>query len=492
VDKGTKGDGERKGYVIVRSSRVVLPDGVRAADIHIDQGRIVHVGDRHPDARLQPSRYDDRDGDPRDEGRSAKAVAERLIDVGNLVISPGLVDTHVHVNEPGRTEWEGFDTATRAAAAGGVTTIVDMPLNCVPATTTVAALEAKRAAARGRVHVDVAFWGGVVPGNATELDPLVDAGVRGFKCFLAPSGVDEFQHVTESDLRAALPTLARRAVPLLVHAEDPRHLVGAVATADPPNPARPSYQSYLSSRPPRAEREAVELMIRLAREFGAHVHIVHVACGESVEAIARAKTDGVCITAETCPHYLTFSADEIREQATEFKCAPPIREAAQRDALWNGLSAGVLDLVATDHSPAPPSMKCGRNFMTAWGGIASLEMSLSAVFTGVDSVRRVLQSDGPVDPSVLRRIARWMSAAPADLAALGERKGRIAEGYDADLVIWDPDAAWTVEPARLQQRHKLTPYAGRTLRGAVRETYVRGRCVWSDGGVVQLSAGDLL
>jgi len=474
--------------VIVRSSRVVLPDGVRAADIHIDKGRIVRIDDR-ADARLKPSRDEDGARDARDDeqrnedGGSAHASVERVIEVGNLVTSPGLVDTHVHVNEPGRTEWEGFDTATRAAAAGGVTTIVDMPLNCVPATTTVAALDAKRAAARGRVHVDVAFWGGVVPGNATELDALIDAGVRGFKCFLAPSGVDEFQHVVERDLREALPTLARRRVPLLVHAEDPTHLA---CSTDP------TYQAYVAARPPSAEREAVELMIRLAREFGAHVHIVHVACVEAVEAIARAKTDGVCITAETCPHYLTFSADEIRDQATEFKCAPPIREAAQRHALWNGLNAGVLDLVSTDHSPAPPSMKCGRTFMNAWGGIASLEMSLSAVFTGVDSLRRVLQSDGPVDPSVLRRIARWMSAAPADLAGLGGRKGRIAEGYDADLVIWDPDAAWTVEPARLQQRHKLTPYGGRTLRGAVREAYVRGQCVWRDGGVVQPSAGDLL
>ncbi|HKB11539.1 MAG TPA: allantoinase AllB [Vicinamibacterales bacterium] len=454
--------------MILRSRRVVLPDGVHGADVHVENGRITRIDTGETVARLKPSRYEN-----------------AVIDFGNLVISPGLVDTHVHVNEPGRTEWEGFDTATRAAAAGGVTTIVDMPLNSVPATTEAAALEAKRAAARGRVHVDVAFWGGVVPGNADQLEALVDAGVRGFKCFLAPSGVEEFRHVTERDLREALPILARRDVPLLVHAEDPSSLAAADA-------ARPSYRSYLLSRPPAAERTAVDLMILLARESGARVHIVHVACAEAVEAIARAKADGVRITAETCPHYLTFTADEIGDQATEFKCAPPIREPAHRDALWDGLQAGVLDLVATDHSPAPPSMKCGGNFATAWGGIASLEMSLSAVFTGLDVERRLLPADGAADPAALRRIARWMSAAPAALARLDGRKGRIGEGYDADFVIWDPDAEWIVDRSRLQQRHKLTPYAGRTLRGVVRDTYVRGERVWSDGALTQSCAGTLL
>src|SRR5262249_31720764 len=324
-------------------------------------------------------------------------------DVGSLVISPGLIDTHVHVNEPGRTEWEGFDTATRAAAAGGVTTIVDMPLNSIPATTTGDALEAKRAAARGRVHVALGFGGGVVPGNTPQIEPLVDAGVRGFKCFLVPSGVDEFEHVGEADLRDALPTLARLGVPLLVHAEDPLIIAECgLRTADdgtsaaelrstlrpPDSPLRipqsgfrtPHYQDYLASRPPRAELEAVTMMVRLARESGAHVHIVHVASAEAVEAVAQAKSDGGRVTAETCPHYLTFVADEIADGATEFKCAPPIREARHRDTLWDGLQSGALDLVATDHSPAPPSMKCGRDFMTAWGGIASLELSLAAVF----------------------------------------------------------------------------------------------------------------
>ena len=448
----------------LRSTRVVLPDGVRPAAIHVDGGRIVRVDDQ--------------------------ASAERTFDYGDLVISPGIVDTHVHVNEPGRTEWEGFDTATRAAAAGGVTTIVDMPLNSVPATTDVAALEAKRSAARGRVHVDVAFWGGVVPGNAAELDALVDAGVRGFKCFLAPSGVEEFPHVSERDLREALPILARRGVPLLVHAEDPDHLN---------LPTHPAYPAYLASRPPRAERVAVEMMIRLAREYGAHIHIVHVACAEAVDAVARAKADGVPITAETCPHYLTFTAADVGEGATEFKCAPPIREASHRDALWAGLASGALALVATDHSPSPPAMKCGGDFMTAWGGIASLELSLAAVWTALSRAGAPFQGarDGypervPLRERSLRRLANWMSAAAATLARLDDRKGRVAAGCDADLVIWDPDVEWTVDASRLQQRHPLTPYAGRTLRGAVRETYVRGQRVWKHGALELPGAGTLL
>jgi allantoinase len=452
--------------MVIRSRRVVLPDGVRPASIEIDHGRIVRV----------------------DEYERRGETTGEQIDAGDLVIAPGLVDTHVHVNEPGRTEWEGFDTATRAAAAGGVTTIVDMPLNSVPATTTARALEEKRAAARGRVHVDVAFWGGVVPGNAGELDALVDAGVRGFKCFLAPSGVDEFPHVAEEDLRAALPVLARRRVPLLVHAESPSWL-GAPDGVDLTD--RRAYATYLSTRPPRAELEAVALMVRLAREFDAEVHIVHVACAEAVDAIARAKADGVRITAETCPHYLTFAADEIPDGATEFKCAPPIREAAHRDALWNGLRSGALDLVATDHSPAPEPMKRGGDFVSAWGGIASLEVSLAVVCTGTGVGSRVHDCGRGSRPPYAQ-IARWMSDAPARLARLAARKGAIAPDHDADLVIWDPDATWTVDPVRLQQRHKLTPYAGRTLRGVVRETYVRGVRVWSDGALSRPCAGELL
>ena len=450
--------------MVIRSTRVVLADGVRAASIHVENGVIARI----------------------DDDRSNRGD---LFDAGDLVILPGLVDTHVHVNEPGRTEWEGFDTATRAAAAGGVTTIVDMPLNSVPATTTVAALDEKRSAARGRCHVNVAFWGGVVPGNASQLEPLVDAGVRGFKCFLVPSGVDEFQHVGEPELREAMPVLAGRGVPLLVHAESPETIVP---------PTRSTYEAYLASRPPEVEVEAIRMIIRLAREFGTRTHIVHVACAEAVEEISQAKLDRVPITAETCPHYLTFAGEEIAEGATEFKCAPPIRHSHHREALWSGLHSGALDLVATDHSPAPPALKCRGDFVRAWGGIASLEMSLAAVWTrSAESLALHHTEVALHDTAVARafqasvcKITRWMCAAPAALAGLS-RKGRIAAGCDADLLVFDPDAEWIVDPARLQQRHKLTPYAGRRLRGAVRTTFLRGVRVWDDGRLVREGAGRL-
>ena len=437
---------------IIRSTRVVLPEGVRPASIHIADGRIVRV-----------LGYDETSG------------ARDIIDYSDFVISPGVVDTHVHINEPGRTEWEGFDTATRAAAAGGVTTLVDMPLNSVPATTSVAGLDAKRAAAGRGLHVDVGFWGGVVPGNASEIEALVDAGVCGFKCFLVPSGVDEFPAVDERDLRQALPILARRNVPLLVHAESPA-LITSVGSSDAsgfprppslPRPARQPYSAYLATRPPEAEVDAVRLMIRLAGEFAVLTHIVHVAAGGAVDELARAQAGGVPITAETCPHYLTFAAEEIADGATEFKCAPPIREASHRDALWNALRQGVLGLVATDHSPAPPAMKTPGDFARAWGGISSLELSLAAVWTAAQA-----RGFGLGD------LARWMSAAPAALAGLSDRKGAIAPGRDADLVVWDPAAEFVVDPCTLQQRHKLTPYAGRRLRGIVRKTFLRGTVAW--------------
>jgi allantoinase len=451
----------------VRSARVVLPDRERAASIHIDDGVIARVGE-----------YDE--------------TAEH--DMGDLVISPGIVDTHVHINEPGRTEWEGFDTATRAAAAGGVTTLVDMPLNSIPATTTAEALEAKRAAARGNCSVDVGFWGGVVPGNDGELDALVDAGVPGFKCFLVPSGVDEFPAVGERDLRRAMPILARRDVPLLVHAELPEFLRDSTHQTHPPSfgPVDPelrrasaTYSTYLATRPPTAEVEAIRLIVRLASEFGVRTHIVHVAAAEAVDEIERAKAAGVRITAETCPHYLTFAAEDIPDGATEFKCAPPIREAAHRTALWDGLQRGVLDMIATDHSPAPPAMKCRGDFMRAWGGIASLEVALAVVWT---HLRRQTSDFRLARISV----ARWMSEFPAALAGLGDRKGRIAAGYDADLVVWDPDAEFTVDAAALQQRHKVTPYAGRRLRGRVMSTFVRGQRVWDNGTVTCGSLGQFL
>ena len=437
--------------LIVQGRRVVVPGGERPASIYIDRGRIVSIGD----AGDAPSGVD-------------------VVDCGDLVISPGIVDSHVHVNEPGRTDWEGFDTATRAAAAGGITTIVDMPLNSIPATTTVAALEAKRAAARGRCHVDVAYWGGVVPGNQRDIEPLIDAGVRGFKCFLVPSGVDEFEHVGEETLRRVMPVLARRDALLLVHAELSQYL-------EPHSGLTASYRDYEATRPVAAEVGAIEMMAALARDTGARVHIVHVSSAAGVEAIAKAQTAGIRITGETCPHYLAIADDEIAGGATEFKCAPPIRSAADRDALWRGLTSGVLSLVATDHSPAPPAMKCPGDFVRAWGGIASLEVSLPVVWTSAHE-----RGVTPLD------LAEWMSAAPAALAGLSERKGRIAVGADADLVVWDPDEKFTVMAERLQQRHKLTPYAGRTLRGVVHTTFLRGERVWDRGSLVRPAAGQLL
>ena len=522
--------------LVLRSTRVVLPDGVRPASLYVSDGTITDVAG-----------YDEAPGAP--SAVAAPGIppgrAESVYDVGDLIVSPGIVDTHVHVNEPGRTEWEGFETATRAAAAGGVTTIVDMPLNSIPATTTVEAFEAKRSAARGRCHVDVAFWGGVVPGNASELEALADAGVRGFKCFLVPSGVDEFPPVGERDLRKAMPILARRGVPLLVHAEsadvinrcmvadrridrgadtrvrpyDSTHLdteAGRDGPMCPPGrrgPMRPpgrggpmcpapgsNYSAYLATRPPEAEVDAIRLMIRLAREFRTRVHIVHVAAEEAVDELARAQNDGVAITAETCPHYLSFAAEDIPDGATEFKCAPPVREARHRDALWNALARGTLALVATDHSPAPPALKCPGDFMRAWGGVASLELSLSATWTGLaarpehapDRVDHLAPAFVPRhELSPLARLSTWMSAAPAALAQL-HRKGRIAVGCDADLVIWDPDQTRIVDPLALQQRHKLTPYAGRCLRGVVHATFLRGQQVWDGGRLTCPASGHLL
>jgi allantoinase len=439
----------------IRSSRVVLAGRITPATIHCQGGRI---------RRIAP--YDEPVGG-----------TLPFSDKGTLIVMPGLVDSHVHVNEPGRTEWEGFSTATLAAAAGGITTLIDMPLNSIPATTTVAALEAKRDAAEGQVRVDVGFWGGVVPGNAGDLAALVDRGVCGFKCFLAPSGVDEFQAVDEHDLRAAMPILATRGVPLLVHAESPARLPVPSGVSHPER-----YESWLDSRPAAAEVEAIAMMIRLCREFGTRVHIVHLAAAEAVPMLEAARAEGLPLTVETCPHYLTFCAEEIGDGRTQFKCAPPIRSRTNREALWRALKAGVIDVIATDHSPCPPGMKQDGDFFAAWGGIASLEHSLAAVWTGASS-----------HGHDAAEMARWLSAAPARLAGVADRKGAIVEGFDADFVVWDPDATFTVDPSRLRQRHKRTPYAGLLLKGVVHETYVRGRLVYGEGAAdPETPAGELL
>ena len=444
--------------LVLRGRRVVAGGTMRAAAVHVRGDVITAV-----------TAYDD-----------APADAE-LMDVGDAVLMPGLVDTHVHLDEPGRTEWEGFDTGTRAAAAGGVTTLVEMPLNSIPATTSVVGLAAKLAAARGRLHVDAAFWGGVVPGNDEQLAPLWDAGVLGFKCFLCPSGVDEFGHVTEADLRTALPELARLGAPLLAHAELPEPLARAalaVAELDPR-----SYAVYLASRPREAEQQAIELLVRLARETGARIHVVHLADADALPLLRAARAEGLPVTVETCPHYLHFAAEEIADGATDHKCAPPIREAENRERLWDALGAGDIDLIVTDHSPCPPAMKGldTGDFFTAWGGIASLQLTLPVAWKGARE-----RGYTPV------HLAEWMCAAPARLAGLEGRKGCIAPGCDADLVVWQPEAEFTVEPARLYHRHPVTPYAGATLPGVVVATYLRGRRIYERGQITAEPGGRIL
>ncbi len=463
--------------LVVSGRRVVLPGGVGPAVVGVANGVIVSVEpERHPGE--DPGRPPGRRDSPAEPERSPV----RRIDAGDAVVMPGVIDTHVHVNEPGRADWEGFETATRAAAAGGVTTIVDMPLNSDPVTISLDALERKVAAAAGRCHVDVGLWGGVVPGNTSELAALLDAGVLGFKCFLIDSGIDGFPPVTRGDLEEALPVLAERDAVLLVHAELP----GPVerATRDLPSGADPRrYETFLATRPADAEHEAVDLLVELAGRYGARVHVVHVSSRGTVRRIARARESGVRITAETCPHYLTFDPGDVPVGGTSFKCAPPIRRAEDREALWDGLRGGALDLVASDHSPCPPALKllAAGDFIRAWGGISSLQLSLSAAWSGARA-----RGFGP------REVARWMCVAPAALAGLGGHKGHIAPGYDADLVIWDPDARFTVDARSLYHRHAVTPYDGRTLHGVVQETILGGRSVFGDGAPRGASGGRVL
>jgi allantoinase len=445
--------------LIVRGKRVVLPEGEGAAAIHIRGGAIRAI-----------SEFND---------IPAGCV---IHEAGESVVMPGLVDTHVHINDPGRTDWEGFSTATRAAAAGGVTTLIEMPLNSIPATTTAAAYREKLAATAGKLWVDVGFWGGVVPGNTSELRQLWDAGVFGFKCFLMPSGVEEFERVRKSDLACALPELVALGARLLVHAELPAPIDEAVAKLPKPASAR-AYTTWLASRPREAENEAIAFLAQLAREFKAKIHIVHLASSDALSDLRKAKSDGLAISVETCPHYLTFSAEEIPDGATEFKCAPPIRERENRELLWAALGDGTIDLIATDHSPCPPAMKLKDegDFLRAWGGISSLQLSLSAVWT--EAQRRGY---------AVSRLAEWMCAGPARLAGLEKRKGSVTAGCDADLVIWNPDAKFRVDPAQLQHRHKLTPYAGCELSGVVETTFLRGRKIFDREQFSASSVGQVL
>jgi allantoinase len=431
------------------SSRVVTPEGIRPAAVVVEHGRIVSV--REPaDA-------------PHD------ALQHQL---GDLVLLPGLVDSHVHVNEPGRTEWEGFATATRAAAAGGYTTLVDMPLNCLPETTTVAALDAKRRAAEGQCRVDWAPWGGLTGLNQEHLVPLAEAGVAGFKCFLVNPGIEGFAMIGKQELEAALPTLARTGLPLLVHAELAEHLFPGGDADD-----WRQYATYLRSRPDQSELAAIRMLIDLCRKYRFHLHIVHLATALALDELALARAEGLPITVETCPHYLHFNAEEIPAGGTLFKCAPPIRSRANREGLWQGLRAGIIDLIATDHSPCPPAMKQG-DFRQAWGGIASLSVAISVIWT------EMRERGFPLED-----LARWMSAQPAKLAGLEERKGAIAAGWDADLVVFDPEHEFTLRSGSLHYRHLVSPYLGEKLHGQVRATFVRGIAVYKDGTFPDPPAG---
>jgi allantoinase len=417
------------GTLLIRSRRMVVPGGVTEGAAFVRDGRIEAVG-----------------------GYDLQQEADRTVDLGDLALLPGLVDSHVHVNEPGRTEWEGFATATRAALAGGVTTICDMPLNSSPVTTTVAALRAKVAAAAGQCAVDVAFWGGAVPGNAAEFAGLLDAGVVGFKCFLIDSGLPEFPPLSREEFRSAMAALADSGAPMLVHAEDPSQVT---------EPNGPSYDAFVASRPTVAERRAIETVIAAAAFSGARAHIVHLAAADCAALIASARAAGIALTAETCPHYLFFAAEEVRPEHTEFKCCPPIRYAVNREALWRALGDGAIDGIVSDHSPCSPALK-EPDFRTAWGGISSLQLGLPVVWS-------VARRRG----FSLADVAQWMAAFPASLAGLPS-KGRIAVGCDADFVAFDPEGSWTVEGASLLHRHPVTPYEGRTLTGQVARVWLGG------------------
>ncbi|WP_234336016.1 allantoinase AllB [Streptomyces sp. NRRL S-920] len=436
--------------LVLRSTRVVTPEGTRAASVAVSRGTIVSV-----DA------YDT----PVPDG-------VRVEDLGDDVLLPGLVDTHVHVNDPGRTEWEGFWTATRAAAAGGITTLVDMPLNSLPPTTTVDHLRTKQDVARSKAHIDVGFWGGALPDNVQDLKPLHDAGVYGFKCFLSPSGVDEFPELNQDQLATSMAEIAGFGGLLIVHAEDPHELDAA------PHTSGPKYADYLRTRPRISEDTAIEGLIAAAKRIGARIHVLHLSSSDALPLIAAAKREGVKVTVETCPHYLTLTAEEVPDGASEFKCCPPIREAGNQDLLWEALADGTIDCVVTDHSPSTAELKTD-DFATAWGGISGLQLSLPAVWTEARKRGYGLED-----------VVRWMSTRTAQLVGL-DRKGAIEAGRDADFAVLAPDETFTVDPAELHHRNRVTAYAGKTLSGVVKSTWLRGERILH-GGEFTEPAGRLL
>ncbi len=435
------------------SSKVCLPGGLRPAVIVVDGEQIESI--------VAPEQFSD------------DVPCE---DFGDLVLSPGMVDTHVHINEPG-TDWEGFLTATSAAAAGGITTLIDMPLNSLPVTTSATALRAKQESAALSCRVDVGFYGGVVPNNVDEISKLVASGVFGIKSFLCDSGLPEFPATTESDLRSILPQLQGTGVPLLVHAELIDESIASTVTDNR------CYAEYLGSRPDEWETTAIEMLIGLCREFQTPIHVVHVATSLAAKLITKTQNDRLPITFETCPHYLYFDSEQVTSGDTRFKCAPPIRSRSNNDELWSMLNNGLINTIGSDHSPCPPEMKSADTgiFRDAWGGIAGLQFSLAVIAT-------LARQHGVA----LEEITKWLSANPARFAGLENRKGQLIAGLDADIVVWDPEEEFSVDPENIFHRHKLTPYAGERLFGQVQRTYLRGNLVFQNGKQIGESIGQLL
>ncbi len=439
------------------SKRVVLPSGIKEAYVLVEEGVI------------------------KDVANTALSNIE-LTELGDKILMPAVIDPHVHINEPGRTEWEGFDTATKAAIAGGVTTLVDMPLNSSPVTTSAQAFDEKVNASKGKLHANVGLWGGIIPGNENEIEPLIQKGVLGFKAFLTHSGIDEFPNATEDDLRKAMPIIAKYDLPLLVHCE-----LTDTSKRETSNNQREtrnsSYLSYLNSRPKEWEDNAIALMIRLCEEYNCRVHIVHLSSAGSLEQIVKAKQRGLPLTVETSQHYLYFTAEEIKDGQTQFKCAPPIREKENNDKLWQALKDGLIDFVATDHSPATPSLKetGSGDFMKAWGGIASIQFALPVLWTAAKK-RNCTFGD----------IAKWLCENPAKLAGLQNQKGKIEKGFDADLIVVDDKRTFTVDEACCRHKHKISPYMGEVLSGVVEQTYLNGEKVYGDGKFIQLNKGKLM
>jgi len=440
-------------YFAIHSNRTLIDSALKEATLLIENGCIIDVVDGIPEGLDCP-----------------------FENVGNSILMPGLVDCHVHINEPGRTEWEGFDTATKAAVAGGITTLVDMPLNSSPVSTTADAFQRKLAAAKEKLHIHCGFWGGVIPGNENHLAELSEMGVLGFKAFLVHSGIDEFPNVTESDLRKAIPIIAETGLPLLMHSE-------LETSFSPEMIIETQYGDWLNSHPKKWEDDAIALMIKLCKEFNCKTHIVHLSSANSIEQIQKAKYEGLPLTVETCPHYLFFNAEEIPDGDTRFKCAPPIREKENNEQLWQALKDGIIDFVVTDHSPSTPELKLleSGNLKDAWGGISSLQFSLPVMWTAAKERGFSVQD-----------ISKWMSSKTADFIGFSDKKGKIAKGFDADLVVWNPERKFVVETEAIQFRHKITPYEGQELVGVVEKTFVKGEKVFDNGAFISLQRGEIL